>query len=201
MVLLHGLEHGELPVRETADADVLVDVRVTPAGTRTVSRWLLDQGLVLDGVSPDGIGHRFTRVGLTVDVVVPNGLGPNADLRTVSPARTIEVPGGSRLLRDVQRVRVDCGKVHPAIPRPSLPAALVGKAAALALPDAARHRQDLAFLLGLVTDLQGVAASTSSASDKRVLRRAAKLIEADDRCWEATARPEDAKAALHFLAT
>ncbi len=33
MVLLHGMEYGALPRRDTNDADALVDVRVAPRGS------------------------------------------------------------------------------------------------------------------------------------------------------------------------
>jgi hypothetical protein len=54
MVALHGMEHGQLPLRSSEDLDVLVDIRVLTRGTEALSRLLLDLGLDLDGVSPTG---------------------------------------------------------------------------------------------------------------------------------------------------
>ena len=58
MVLLHGLEAGQLPVRETTDADVLVNVRLRPSGTHDLSSWLLDVGLDFEGSSNTPVPDR-----------------------------------------------------------------------------------------------------------------------------------------------
>lgn len=197
MVLLHGLEAGELPDRETTDADVLVDIRVAHRGTVQVSRWLEDHGIVQDGISPDGIGHRFHGRGLVVDVLAPDHMGGRATLTTVGPARTVEVPSGRRLLASVQRTPITCGSQISCVPRPDLAAAIVGKAAAQALPSPERHRLDLVFLLGLVDDVAAIDESLS-ASDRRKLCIATPLLD-DDRVWRATRRPADAQAALRYL--
>ncbi len=69
MVLLHGMEHGQLPQRETNDADALVDVRVAPRGTIEFASALTDMGLELEGINTNGIGHRFLGHGLVIDVL------------------------------------------------------------------------------------------------------------------------------------
>lgn len=197
MVLLLGLEQGELPQRETDDADALVRVKVLPAGTSQLSAFLEDQGVMLDGVSPGGIGHRFRGEGLTVDVLAPDNIGTRADLTTIRPARTVEVPGGTRLLSSPRRCPVRVAEQVFAIPRPDLPAAIVGKAAALSLPDPSRHAQDLAFLLGLVDDVRTLAAGLTP-SDNRWLSHTRQLLE-NERVWNYSHRPQAARAALLFL--
>ena len=162
MVLLHGLEAGEVPDRETTDADALVDIRVAPRGTVAVSRWLEDHGIRQDGISPDGIGHRFRGRGLVVDVLAPDHMGARATLATVGPARTVQVPSGRRLLASVQRTPVDCGGHVACVPRPDLAAAIVGKAAAQVLPSPERHQLDLVFLLGLIDDVTVTDAALSA---------------------------------------
>lgn len=162
-----------------------------------MSRWLEDHGIRQDGISPDGIGHRFRGRGLVVDVLAPDHMGARATLTTVGPARTVQVPSGRRLLASVQRTPVDCGDQVARVPRPDLAAAIVGKAAAQALPSPERHRLDLVFLLGLIDDITSIDAALS-ARDRRKLATAAHLLD-EDRVWRATRRPADAQAALRYL--
>jgi len=198
MVLLHGLEAGQLPVRETTDADVLVNVRLRPNGTYDLSSWLVDSGLVFEGSSTTGTGHRFSNDIVSVDVLAPDHLGERADTRTVPPSRTVQIPAGTRLLKDAALSPVRLSPTAIAhIPRPSLTAAIVGKSAALQLDDSSRHAEDLAFLFGLVSDPREVAVGLSK-SDRRHLRRARRLLS-DDRVWGYSQSPDAARATLQFL--
>lgn len=199
MVLLHGLEHGEVPERETTDADVLIDVRAERRAIARMSLWLSEQGVAFAGSSPEGIGHRFRGNGMTVDLLAPDHLGPRADLTTVAGARTLEVPAGTRILRAVHRVPVLCEGSTAYVPRPDLPAAIVAKAAAISLGDAARHKLDLVFMLGLIGDVRAVADRLDGKSDFKRLRSAARQLPDDDRAWRASQRPDDARAALRYL--
>jgi hypothetical protein len=62
MMQLLAAEHGISDrVRPTDDVDVVVDVRAQPGGTEWLAGWLQDRGFALEGISTDGIGHRFTR--------------------------------------------------------------------------------------------------------------------------------------------
>lgn len=198
MVLLHGLEAGRLPLRETTDADMLVNVRLRPSGTRDLSAWLLDAGLHFEGSSTTGTGHRFSNDVVTVDVLAPDNLGKRADTRTIPPSKTVQIPAGTRLLRDASLcpMWLASGSVGY-IPRPSLDAAIVGKAAALRLDGAERHAEDLAFLLGIVPNPRDLA-SRMSKSDLRYLRRA-KIILDDTRAWRYSLEPDAARATLFFL--
>lgn len=197
MVLLHGMENGQLPRRETNDADALVDVRVAPRGTIRLAAALTEMGLELEGISTGGVGHRFVGRGLVVDVLAPDHLGGRATLTTIPPARTVQVPAGTRLLHAPRRCPVSvAGQVHR-IPRPDLTAAIVGKAAALTLPDSRRHAEDLAFLCGLVVDPRETD-DVLTNSDRRWLIGATALLE-DERVWAYAADPDRARSTLTYL--
>jgi len=197
MVLLHGLEAGQLPERETTDVDALVDIRVAPQGTIAVSTWLEGHGLRQEDISPDDIGHRFRGRDLTIDVLAPDHMGARATLTTVLPARTVEVPSGRRLLDSVQLAPIQCGADIALVPRPDLAAALVGKAAACTLPSPERHQLDLVFLLGLIDDVTVIDRALKK-SDRRKLRIVQGLLS-QDKVWRATNKPDEAQAALRFL--
>lgn len=198
MVLLHGLEYDELPVRETVDADLLVNVRALPRGTERLANALQRRGLTIAGMSPDGVGHRFSGGGFNVDVLAADNLGHRANLTTVRPARTLGAPAGTRLVRAPRRCPAATGGAIRHVPRPDLDAAIVGKAAALGLPaDSQRHGEDLAFLCGLVEDPSAIA-DTLNRSDRRHLERARPLLK-DNRVWTYTAHRDAARATLRYL--
>lgn len=197
MVLLHGMEHGQLPLRETNDADALVDVRVAPRGTVELAAALTDMGLELEGINTDGVGHRFVGHGLAVDLLAPDHLGERATLTTIPPARTVQVPAGTRLLYSPRRCPVGvAGQVHW-IPRPDLVMAIVGKAAALTLADPQRHAEDLAFLCGLVPDPRAME-DALTRSDRKLLMGAQALLD-DDRVWAYASDPDRARSTLTYL--
>ncbi|MGH2379478.1 MAG: hypothetical protein ACRD2Z_10975 [Thermoanaerobaculia bacterium] len=131
MVVLHGLERGRLLPRLTADADVLVDVRLVASGIREVSSDLVGAGFELSDPDPFGVAHRFRRGKATLDVLAPDGLGKRSDLTTVPPCRTIRCPGGSQALRRSERTEVRLGGETVAIPRPNLLGAILIKARAV----------------------------------------------------------------------
>lgn len=68
------------------------------------------------------------------------------------------------------------------VPRPTLLAAIVGKAAATALPGPARHYRDLALLLGLVVDPFDLHEQITSKDRKR-LQLAHALLEESHPAW------------------
>jgi hypothetical protein len=197
MVLLLGLENGRLPRRETNDADVLVSVRVLPRGISQLSRFLEAEGVVLAGINADGVGHRFEGNGLMVDVLAPDNLGRRANLTTVGSARTVAIPAGTRLLSAPRRCPVQVDDRLVGIPRPDLDAAIVGKAAALTLPESTRHAEDLAFLLGLVEEVRPLAERLTK-SDMAWLVHARPLLK-EERVWNYSHNPQAARAALAFL--
>ncbi|MCE2421666.1 hypothetical protein I8742_25860, partial [Escherichia coli] len=59
---------------------------------------LEDLGFEKDGISVDGIAHRYRRNRVTIHVLAPEGLGERTDLTTTPPGRTLQVPGGTQAL-------------------------------------------------------------------------------------------------------
>lgn len=184
MVALHGHEHGKTPPRSTTDADVLVNVRAVQDATEQFSRLLVAHDLRLDGVSPEGIGHRFTDGTVKIDVLAPDGLDKRrARLTTVPPARTISVPGGTQALARTRFVDVRLGELTGRIPRPNLLGAILVKARAVDVddvPDA--QREDLAFLLTLVSDPREAVAELRG-KERSWLRRRKELLERTGKPW------------------
>jgi hypothetical protein len=180
MVLLHALAHDQIPPQFSQDGDVICDVRASPVAIRDVVRELADRGFEPAGISTDGRARRFERAAhprpVVIDVLAPEGVGARVDLMTCPPGRTIEVPAGTQALSRTEIVEVKHRKRRGHIPRPSLVASIVGKAAACSLPgDAARHLRDLAFLCSLVGDPFALRASLT-AKDRSRLRTAAPML-------------------------
>lgn len=191
MVLLHALEHGQVPPHVSQDGDVLADIRATPTALKVVVAALMGYGFALDGVSPDGIAHRYTKPAgasdlplrmVAVDVLAPDGVGPRADLTTTRPGRTVQVPGGTQALRRTELVTVIHEGRSAAVPRPTMLGALICKAAACGLPDPSRHLRDLALLFALVDD---PFASREELTTKDCRRLASAVALSDDahRAW------------------
>lgn len=193
MVALHAASlEVRLGIRPTDDVDVLVDVRARRGGTRELGDWLNGVGFAHAGMSPDGIGHRWTRPAergpgtVVVDVLAPEGLGPRTPLVTVPPARTIEVPGGTQALQRAERIHVSVTDVTGQttatghVWRPDLLGAIVAKAAATTIPvreNPDRDWQDVAMLLANVPDPFALA-EVATAKDRA---RLAKLERLEDR--------------------
>lgn len=96
MVFLHAIEQGAIPPRVSTDLDVLVNARIAGRPLAAFASGLVDLGFEQDGISPDGIAHRYRRNRVTIDVLAPEGLGERTDLTTTPPGRTLQVPGGTR---------------------------------------------------------------------------------------------------------
>ncbi len=122
---------------------MLVDVRAHRGSLETLTTWLrVEQGFEVQ-VSSANIGHRFTRPAapgpgtVMVDLLAPDGLGQRTRVYIVRPARTVSVLAGAGLLESARPVEVQVRDVHGAecsgtVQRPSVLAALIGKAAAYA---------------------------------------------------------------------
>lgn len=80
MVFLLEVEGGSLDTRPTDDVDIVVDLRVEPAGLARVHQALIDAGFGQVLPSTDGIAHRYTRACATIDVLAPDRLGSRARL-------------------------------------------------------------------------------------------------------------------------
>jgi hypothetical protein len=93
MVWLLAAEHGIDPPRATNDVDLVVDIRAEPGGIKKMCRWLESERFELDGISPEGIGHRYTRAAdpgpgkVIFDVLAVDNIGSRADLSTTQGAR------------------------------------------------------------------------------------------------------------------
>lgn len=186
MVLLHALEHGEVPPQVSQDGDVIADIRAVPGALKQVVECLEDLEFALQSFSADELAHRYVRPSVprpvVIDVLAPEGLGERADLTTSPPGRTIEVPGGTQALSRTEHVGVVHEGRSGTIPRPTLLAAIVAKSAAAALPNPERHYRDLALLCALAEDPFEMAEQMTS-KDRQRLRLAKALLEPSHPAW------------------
>jgi hypothetical protein len=66
----------------------------------------------LEGISPEGIGHRYFKAAdpgpgdVVFDVLAIDNAGPRASLSTTHGARTVEATGSRRALNSAERVEV-----------------------------------------------------------------------------------------------
>jgi hypothetical protein len=214
LVALLAAEHGVALPRTTQDADVLVDVRAAPGGIETVCAFLAERGLELEGVSPEGVGHRFSCAAdpgpghVSFDVLAPDGLSERTRTVTVPPARTVSVPSGSALLAACETVEVtitgmateqESGRVR----RPGVLAALVGKAAATTIAgrvDPERDLQDAALLLSML-DVADPSLAELSRGQRAHLRRLESLRDREHPAWRLLGREQTriGLAALRLL--
>lgn len=203
MVLLHALEHGATPPRVSTDLDLVVDARVRPPAIPAMAEVLGDLGFRLSGVAPDGVGHRFARGPVTIDLLAPEGAGRRAELTVGGGAETVPISGGTYALRRTQLVDVTSGGRDGRIPRPDLAGAVVAKAAAARAdrkrgPE--RHLGDLAFLLSLVPDPFTLREELGEKNCGRIGALAG-LANDDHSAWRALdpAVRSDAKAAFTVI--
>lgn len=130
LVHLHCAERGASPVRPTEDADTVVDVRSDPTMLRKFT-----EALAADGFAPvttgDGLQHRWLSGQAQIDVLLPEGIGERSAARIgVGGAPTLSAPGTTQALARSEAVAVSVDGRVGTILRPTLFAALVGKAAA-----------------------------------------------------------------------
>ena len=178
MVALHLL-FADLPFpRVTIDADTIVDVRARPDAARLASTGLVDAGWVGSGV--DNVVHRFiSPEGGIVDILGPDGLRSRPI--TIPPATTLLAPAGTQLLRRAAPVTITVRNgarslENLMVPVPSRLAALIGKSAALGLPDGRdRHLLDAIHLTATLrpADLT----ESLSKADRRWLRNMLEHVE------------------------
>ena len=199
MVYLLAAEAGQQPMRVTSDADVLVRVKMLTNGTIRIAEWLQESGIEFEGASAMEIGHRFSEGSISVDLLVQGHLGERAERRTVGQNVAPRAVGGAGLLAGGELIRVVPSAGHiVTIPRPNLPAALVGKAkASLRLANPDRHLQDLAFLLGLVEEPIETAAVVAP-NDRRTVALAGARIGSTG-FWSSANDEQAARAALRII--
>lgn len=203
MVLLHALEHDVTPPRISSDLDLVVDARVRPPAIPAMAQVLDDLGFRLGGIAPDGVGHRFVRGPVAIDLLAPDGAGPRADLGFGGGAETIPVSGGTYALSRTRLVDVSAGGRAGRVPCPDLAGALVLKAAA-ARSDRKRgperHLSDVAFLLSLVPD-PFVLRDELGAKNCRRIGAVSALDDGDHPAWRGldTALRSRAKGAFSLV--
>src|SRR5712691_9914775 len=127
MVALHGMERDRMPPRRSQDADLLANVRAIQDATRRLSQALVQRGFEMDPPNLDGLSHRFRSDRVSIDLLAPDGLGQRADLRTIPPAHTLEVPGGTQALNRSELVDITIATRAGLVPRPNLLGAIVLK--------------------------------------------------------------------------
>jgi hypothetical protein len=199
MVALHGWKAGRKQPRTSRDADILVNVRVVRGGTRKVSDFLMARGFTLSGVSPEGIGHRFVKGPVRLDVLGPDGIGSRTSLQTAAGARTVAVPGGSQALKRTELMEIRARKSAGTIPVPNLLGALLVKVRAISVDDQPQaQRAEVAFLLSLVTDPDPLTVEIS-ASERRWLRHHPEFAESASPCYVGAPNPDDAATVFRRL--
>ena len=114
MVELHAAELCQAPPRVSADADTLANARARPNAVSGLAQILVKQGFESQEPSYMGLGHRFVRGLLEVDVLAPEGLGKTSELArtTIPPAHTVKVPGGTQALHRTDLVEIQVGDVR-----------------------------------------------------------------------------------------
>ncbi|KGN33954.1 hypothetical protein N802_07875 [Knoellia sinensis KCTC 19936] len=186
MVLLHALEHGQVPPQISQDGDIVADIRADKRALNELVGTLGHMGFDVDGISAEGLAHRYVHESdgsrVVVDVLAPEGVGRRADLTTTPPGRTLEMPGGTQALERTEEIAVEHEGRSGVIRRPNLTAAIVGKAAAVSLPSPARHYRDLALLCALIDDPFSMAAGFTR-KDRQRIRSAVALMDARHPAW------------------
>jgi hypothetical protein len=200
MVALHGWARNRAAPRTSRDADILVNARLVSDATEKMSRRLQARGFALDGVSPEGIGHRFVRENVRFDVLGPDGAGKRVRYTTVAGARTVAVPGGTQALNRSEKLAVRAGTIVGRIPVPNILGSLLIKIRAVEVddqPDA--QRKDVAFLLSLIDDPDPLAQEMSS-QERRWLRRHPEFIDHESEVYQEIANASDAATVFRRLA-
>lgn len=155
LVHLHCAERGVLPIRPTNDVDTVVNIRTSPTILVTFTSALKDMGFTPD-MSGDGFQHRWRRDRAQIDVLIPEGVGERAAARSgAGGAPTISAPGTTQALNRSEPVPILAEGRMGTVLRPTLIAALVGKAAArteIASDRASpRHCTDFVVLANLIS--------------------------------------------------
>ncbi|HEY8807229.1 MAG TPA: hypothetical protein VIN70_06565 [Candidatus Limnocylindria bacterium] len=200
MVELHAAERGQAPLRISADADALADARSRPNAVSGLAQILVDEGFELQEPSYMGLGHKFTRGLMEIDVLAPEGLGVRSEAArtTIPPAHTVEVPAGTQALHRSELVQIEAGAVRGSVPRPNLLGAILLKARAVDVDDAPdAQRSDLALLFSLVGDPDLLVAELRGSERSWIARRR----EMDDlaaACWLGLT-PQQAQSGLAAL--
>ena len=202
IVIALAKEHGRTYTRITADADLLADVRVLVHGVTELANQLTESGFELEGISADGIGHRFRDGNVAFDLLGPDTVRNKAKLITVAPARTVCVPGANQALARSRRLDVQSPNERGFVPIPDLLGAILVKARAVDVDDVPEAQlADLAFLLSLVPDPRQLAQQVHR-TERSWLRRRQELHNDNHPAWRRLTREdaENGMLALRILA-
>lgn len=160
MISLLCEESGRSYLRATEDIDGIVQVRGVAGATRQFSELLTELGWELpdENLKGTGTGFRFRKGKSLFDLLAPEGVGARADLTTLPPMETVDIPGGTRALQRTQLCPVSVNGRAGWVPRPDLLGGIVIKSCAAVKDrggghkDPARHIDDLAHLYARVPD-------------------------------------------------
>jgi len=200
MVALHGWAQGRTQIRPSEDADLLVNVRTVTKGTELMGQALVKRGYRFDGASPEGVGHRFRTAHVSLDVLGPDGLGPNTNLRVAEGAHTVEVPGGSQALNRSEEFTVRSRRRSGRVPIPNLLGAILVKVRAISVDDNAEaQRRDVGFLLSLVRDPDSLEGNLAR-SERKWLRGHDYLADSGHDSYAGLPEAEDAAIVYRRLA-
>ena len=165
-----------------------------------MGRALSKRGYRFDGASPEGVGHRFRSGQVSLDVLGPDGLGPNTSLRVTAGAHTVEVPGGSQALKRAEVFTVQSRTLTGRVPIPNLLGAILVKVRAIDVDDNAEaQRRDVAFLLSLVEDPESLGRDLAQ-SERKWLREHDYFAESSHQSYEGLTEAEDAAIVYRRLA-
>lgn len=194
-IVVLALERGRPVGRATRDIDVVVDVRVVADSTRRASDRLVDSGYEPSAEHP----YRFIRGSDQVDLLAPDHLGPRADLTTIPPLATTEIPGSSRALATRRQLDLSIDQVgEGSVSVPSVAGMLVLKTKAWQARRADRDIQDIVRLLDLANDPKQLRAELKS-SERRSLKAISELADEHHGAWRVATYPADARASLHRI--
>lgn len=197
MVAILESELGGVVGRTTTDVDIVVGVNGVFSSPRVAAERLV--GVGYEPSSKTEATYRFVRGSDTVDVMAPDNLGKRADLATVPPGKTIQVPGGRQALQRRRTLTVSAGVITFDVPVPSLAGAIVMKARAATVPErTTQDHRDLARLLVLVPD-PGSMREELTSRERGYLRRQAALADPGHEAWVGIPAAADGRAALRRL--
>jgi len=187
MVELHALEHGRVLARFSLDADALADARVrNPNPVRHLAQILTADGFTLATPGGFGAAHTFVKGEVEIDLLAPEHLGEASEQAriTIPPGHTVEVPGGRQALGRSERVRIRVDRREGLVPRPTLLGAILLKARAVDVdvdtPE--NQRSDLALLLSMVEDAEGLAEELVG-SERSWVRSRGELNDLQGAAW------------------
>ena len=203
MVAIHAARFGVVPPRPTTDGDIVVDVRAYGRrAMREIADALLALGFAVE-MSPEGV-TRFTRATAKVDLLAPEGVGP--DVVTSPPGHAVQAPGATQALERSERFTVRVDDTEFEIRSPSLLGAIIAKAAATTIPgtsdEGLRHQQDLVLLLSLaaMTSIRPMV-DALTAKDRSRLRSALTGWVDDElhQAWLPVDNPSDVRQLVRAL--